>query len=241
MNNCRNYEVRVGSKDIWNAFMLRNTEFDEKTDIPICKTNNIEIPTGLIAYDDAKHYYKEIVKKDPNFKENVYVHFYIDDQKFDGKESGVWQNPYSALEIISHFAGAITPDYSTFADFPDPIKRYNTYRMRAFGAWLSNNGVNVINNVRWGTEETWEYCFSGIPKNSIVAIGTVGSGLHILENRPLFETGINLLKKTVCPSIIIVYGSSNYKAFDEIRNSQIKLVTFPSKTSLAFSEKEVQK
>lgn len=50
--------------------------------------------------------------------------------------------------------------------------------MLSFGRWISQFGIPVINNVRWGTEETWEYCFDGIPYNSIVAIGTVASGIN---------------------------------------------------------------
>ncbi|MCF0106739.1 MAG: DUF4417 domain-containing protein [Holdemanella sp.] len=63
---------------------------------------------------------------------------------------------------------SITQDFSTFSDFPDPLKRWNTYRMRAFGVWLTRNNINVINNIRWGKEETWEYCFNGLLDNSIL-------------------------------------------------------------------------
>lgn len=37
-------------------------------------------------------------------------------------------------------------------------------RMRAYGYWLGKNGIPVINNIRWGTPETFEYCFEGIPE-----------------------------------------------------------------------------
>ncbi len=107
-----------------------------------------------------------------SFHYHAHIHFYIDDQKFDGKQSSIWLYPVKALEIVKHFDGIITPDFSTNADFPDPLKRYNTYRMRAFGCWIANNGLSVINNVRWGTLETWAYCFDGIPKHSITLIIT---------------------------------------------------------------------
>ncbi|MBQ0071515.1 MAG: DUF4417 domain-containing protein, partial [Spirochaetales bacterium] len=39
----------------------------------------------------------------------------------------------------------ITPDFSTNQDFPEAIKIYATYRMRAFGYWLGREGIEVIN------------------------------------------------------------------------------------------------
>ena len=48
---------------------------------------------------------------------------------------------------ISYYHNS-TPDFSTYQDFPEPLKVYNTYRMRAFGYWLTKNGIKVINNIR---------------------------------------------------------------------------------------------
>ncbi len=231
-------EPRRGCKDMWNAFMVEGAEFAIGSDIPVCPCSAIEIPSGLISYDDAKHIHKIKSKTDPDYRVDAFVHFYIDDQKFDGPQSGIWVKSQDALEILSHFSGAITPDFSTNADFPDSLKRYNTYRMRAFGRWLSVNDIPIINNVRWGTEETWDYCFDGIPYNSIVAVGTVASGINKLENRPLFENGLFEMVRVLNPHTIVVYGSSNYACFKKLSDSGISIVTFASKTSLAFSSRK---
>lgn len=62
--------------------------------------------------------------------------------------------------------------------------------MRAFGYWYGTMcRKQVINNVRWGTEETYEYCFDGIEENSTVAIGTVGGSPYKLIDRERFEKG----------------------------------------------------
>lgn len=239
MNNIiRDNVPRTGCKDMWNAFMLKNAQFVYGSDIPICNSTKTIVPHELISYEDAKHIYKLKIKKEPYFFVNAFVHFYIDDQKFDGGRDGIWNNPYKALNIIRHFAGAITPDFSTNADFPDAIKRFNTFRMRTFGHWLVSNNITVINNVRWGTIETWNYCFDGVPLNSIISIGTVASGLHKLENRPLFEDGLCKLVEKIHPPIIIVYGSAKYSVFDKLRQNKIKIISFPSKTSLAFSKRK---
>ena len=237
-NHIDNNVPRTGCHDMWNAFMLKDAEFVIGSDIPVCHSTKDIIPRELISYEDAKHIYKTKLNNEPDFFVDAFVHFYIDDQKFDGPRDGIWNNPHKALDIIRHFAGAITPDFSTNADFPDAIKRYNTFRMRAFGHWLVSNNITVINNARWGTFETWDYCFDGIPLNSIISIGTVASGLHKLENRPLFEDGLRRLIEVVHPTIIIIYGSSKHSIFDELRKHKIKIISFPSKTSLAFNKRK---
>jgi hypothetical protein len=63
--------------------------------------------------------------------------------------SGIWYNAKNVLKVLEHFEEIITPDFSTYQDFPEPIKLYNTYRMRAFRYWAGKNKIPVINNVRW--------------------------------------------------------------------------------------------
>lgn len=173
---------------------------------------------------------------DKNFFVNAFVHFYQHDYKFDGARCGIWFHPKRAAEIFRHFAGIITPDFSTNLDFPFPWKIFNTYRMRAFGYWYSTLGGAVINNVRWGAEDTFIWTFEGIPHNSIVSTGTVASGFRNSENRELFETGFFKMIAVLRPHTIIVYGSDKYPCFDSIRQ-QIRIVQFDSERALAFKEK----
>lgn len=227
--------VRKGCHDVWNAYMLKDAIYSPKADMPICPCTAKEAPVNLLSYDDAKTIYnKEIKKGNINFHREEYIHFYIDDQKFDGPKCSIWLKPNDAYEIIRHFGGMITPDFSTYYDFPDALKRYNTFRMRAFGYWIGTKGINVINNVRWGTVETYEYCFDGIPKNSIVAIGTVASGIYRIENRPLFKYGFERMLNELQPSAVVFYGSINYDVIQDNKILGIPFIPFESKTSLAF-------
>ena len=233
-NNSSNSQIRNGLKDIWNAFMAKDAFFCTG-DIPFCPTTATTIPTSLITWEEAKSIYKKQLKKDSHFICNSFVCFYIDDYKFDGPK-GIWNDPQKALEILSHFEGIITPDYSTYQDFPDPIKRYSTYRMRLFGYWLGKNNIKVINNVRWGTEETFSYCFEGIPSNNIICLGTVGGSPRKNIYRKRFETGLNKAVEVLNPKTILIYGSANYPCFQNLKNQGIEIIEYPSRTSLAFKE-----
>ena len=231
-------EVRNGCKDIWNAFMVEGATFTDH-DIPFCPTTAKELPVDLITYEEARSIYKrEIERKHKDFKHHAYVCFYIDDYKFDSTQ-GIWYGYKIAYRILQHFAGIITPDFSTYQDFPEPLKIYNTYRMRAYGYWLGRNGINVINNVRWGTSETYRYCFDGIPENSIVSIGTCGGSPRRMIDRKRFEDGLNEMVKTLKPHTIIVYGSAKYDCFEKLKEQGINIIDFPSQTAKAFEGRTV--
>ena len=229
---------RAGCPDIWNAFMVEGASFCHGSDMPVCHQSTQDVPKQLISYVEAKHIFKTKIKAEPDFRYDAYVHFYIDDQKFDGKQSSIWLYPEKAYDILRHFTGVISPDFSTYLDFPDALKRYNIYRMRAFDYWLSSKGILVIFNVRWGTEETWEYCYDGIPCYGMISIGTVASGIQKVENRPLFNEGLFEMVRRISPHTIIVYGSSNYDCFQTLASRGIQIISFPSQSSLAFAARK---
>lgn len=231
MNSLNNR--RSGCKDIWNAFMVEDAVFG-KFDIPFCPNTGTELPKDQVTWEEAKRIHRiHVSKKECDYYEDVYINWYIDDYKFDGSR-GIWHDYNFALKVIKHFAGVITPDFSTYQDFPYPIKIMATYKMRAFGYWLGKQGVSVINNVRWGTEESFGYCFEGIPGNSVVSVGTVGGGPRKLVDRDRFETGLYKMVDILDPHTVLVYGSARGKCFDELRNRGINIVSYPSRKARVY-------
>ena len=224
---------RPGCKDISNPFMVDGASFG-KYDIPFCPTPATHIPAHQITWEEAKQIHrKHIAKKEYDYHEDAFVNWYLDDYKFDDVR-GIWHDYKFVLKVLRHFSGAITPDFSTNQDFPKSIKIYATYKMRAYGFWLGMEGIEVINNVRWGTKETFNYCFEGIPADSIVSIGTVGGGPRKLIDRDRFETGLYKIVEILRPHTIIVYGSAKGTCFDKLRERGIHIVSCPSKTATVF-------
>lgn len=224
---------RTGCKDIWNAFMCDGAKYTNG-DIPVCPTTATQPPSDLILWDEAKALCKKNNQQgNTDFYFDAFVCFYMDDYKFDGPK-GIWNDCDKALDVLKHFAGMITIDFSTYQDFPEPIKIYNTYRMRASGYWFGKNGISVINNVRWGTPESWKYCWAGIPKNSIVAIGTVGGNPKKLIDRNRFNEGFNEMLHVLSPHTIVIYGSSKYEAIEKAAESGINILSFQSRTARAY-------
>lgn len=234
---CGIMNPRKGCKDVWNAFMCEGVYFS-RNDIPYCHTSATEVPNDVITWEEAKAIYKKrISTKEYDFAYDAFVCFYLDDYKFDGPR-GIWHDSKSALNVLRHFAGVITPDFSTYQDFPEPIKLYNTYRMRTYGHWLGKNGIAVINNVRWGTQETFRYCFDGIDTDSIIAIGTVGGSPRKHHDRKRFAEGFEELLKVLRPKTIVVYGSAEYPCFEKAKEQGIQIVSFKSQTARAFERRK---
>ncbi|MCR5478244.1 MAG: DUF4417 domain-containing protein [Ruminococcus sp.] len=228
--------IRKGLKDVWwRAYMVSGAKFSAN-DIPLCPTTAAEMPALILTYKEALELYRhELRCGNKDFSSRAYVCFYEDDKDFDSSK-GIWFRSKHAYEVLTHFAGIITPDFSTYQDFPLPLKLWNVYRMRAFGYWYGTIcGHAVINNVRWGTPETYWYCFDGIPKNSVVAIGTVGGSPRKMNDRNRFEEGLAEMMRVLSPHTIIVYGSANYKCFKELEEQGVTILAYPSKTCKVFA------
>lgn len=185
---------------IYKVEMVEGAKFCFPFDIPECPCTAKSIPKYLIYYTE--------IPSDSNCA--GFVHFYMDDYKFES----VWNHPESSLKKLQRCGGVITPDFSTYQDMPAALKIYNTYRMRAVGYWLGKNGIQVINNIRWGTPETYKYCFLGIPQNSIVCVSTVGC-LGSKNDDERFTEGLAVMIETLKPSHILMYGKKGRNFFDK--------------------------
>jgi len=216
--------ARKKFREIYKSFMVEGAKFCREFDIPICPCTATEIPKELVYYSD--------VKIAPNFE--GFVHFYMDDYKFES----IWRNPKKSLRKLRRFAGVITPDFSTYLDMPVALKIYNTYRMRAFGYWLGKQGIQVINNVRWGYSNSYKYCFDGIEKNSIVCISSLASlGTKTDEER--FTEGLAAMVETLKPSHILFYGKQGRQFLDKYIEAGIPVTFYdpPNFHTVKFVEK----
>ena len=100
------------------------------------------------------------------------------------------------------------------------------------------NGISVINNVRWGTSESYRYCFDGIDTNSVVSIGTVGGSPRKHVDRYRFEKGLEELVRVLRPHTIIIYGSANYPYIERLKEQGITIIAFSSETAKAFERRK---
>jgi hypothetical protein len=131
-----------------------------------------------------------------------FLHFFLDDYQF----YRVWNELKGNGEIIKEFAGALSPDFSLYSDYPISLQIYNTYRNRYCGAYWQSLGIKVIPTIGWSDERSFDFCFEGVEKGGVVAVGTVGV-MNDENAKKLFLKGYNEMMKRLEPKKIIIYGS----------------------------------
>ncbi|MDR1570620.1 MAG: DUF4417 domain-containing protein [Oscillospiraceae bacterium] len=150
---------------------------------------------------------------------NQWIHFYEHDYRFEC----VWNNPPRYLPLFKKFSGVITPDFSLYRDMPIAMQIWNTYRNRAIGFWLQQNGICVVPNVRWGDERTYPFAFDGLRQGGTVAISTCGC-IADAKDRFYFRSGLKKLAERIAPETIICYGQMPEDIFDVASLKGIRLI-----------------
>ena len=134
-------------------------------------------------------------------------HFYYDDFKF----MSAWREPDKYVERLKKFKAVICPDFSSYTDFPIVLQILGAYRRNWCGAFWQALGMDVIPDVQWGdNEETYKWCFEGIPENATVAISSLGvSGKAEWngEEGDWFKKGFDEMINRLHPSTILWYGN----------------------------------
>lgn len=140
--------------------------------------------------------------------EDKIVHFFLDDYQFER----VWNDPDRYLPVLNKFKAVLAPDFSMYTDFPLPVQLFNQYRRQWCGAYWQENGITVIPTVCWSTEDSFSWCFDGIPKRSLVCISTVG-GFHSKAVKEAWLKGYEKCLEVLEPSEILLFG----KQFPEVK------------------------
>jgi hypothetical protein len=177
---------------------------------------NAAVPTSLTEFRKLKN---------PKTK-NQFIHFYMPDKKFES----VYRNPRQYLQWFRRFDGIIGFDFSIHAECPLYKQVESFGRNRELSYWFARQGVSVIPNVRWGTKETFDWCFEGLPKRSTVAVSTLGCSKDA-RDRQLFEDGFIEMLTRLEPKTVVVYGTKSEKLVPP-------LFTYMTNTETVFFESQ---
>ncbi len=211
-----NNSARNGCKDVFHSFLVRDAEFAGNLELPVLKPS-YSVPEKVISFSKA-------------IRSNDYdcwVHFYEDDVNF----IRIWNNPLKYLPILKKFKGVISPDFSLYRDMPLVMQQWNIYRNRAVAHWLQANGVDVIPNIRFADNRTYDDCCVGIEKHSVIAIGTHGC-VKVRQDRQFLMEGLDHVVKQLEPAVIVVYGTAPSYIFDKYIKMGIRIVQFQSEYHL---------
>ena len=133
------------------------------------------------------------------------VHFFLYDYRFER----VWKNPESDIEKLSRYRAVLSPDFSMYLEMAPVMQLYNVFRNRWCGAYWASKGLRVIPTVNWGDESTFDFCFEGIEKGSVVAVSTYMASEHDnrQDQKEWFMAGYNEMLRRIEPEKIICYNT----------------------------------
>jgi len=142
--------------------------------------------------------------EDQNHLDRI-VHFFLYDYRFER----VWKNPDSDIEKLSRYRAVLSPDFSMYLEMAPVMQLYNVFRNRWCVAYWASKGIRVIPTVNWGNESTFDFCFEGIEKGSVVAVSTYMASEHDnrCDQKEWFMAGYNEMLRRIEPEKIICYNT----------------------------------
>lgn len=133
-------------------------------------------------------------------KDNI-VHFFLADYVFER----LWNNPERYIPVLSQYKAIVSPDFSQYTNMPRVMRMWNHYRKMWLSQYYQARGIKVIPAPCWSDEASFEYCFEGMPKKSLLCISTAGC----VSNKKVFNAFMKGYEKTLEvlePSQLIIYG-----------------------------------
>lgn len=133
------------------------------------------------------------------------VHFFLYDYRFER----VWKNPDNDIEKLSRYRAVLSPDFSMYLEMAPVMQLYNVFRNRWCGAYWASKGIRVVPSVNWGDESTFDFCFDGIEKGSVIAVSTYMASEHDhrKDQKDWFLAGYNEMLRRIEPEKIICYNT----------------------------------
>ena len=170
------------SKNKWNIpTIVGIKEFDKKVQ--------------FIGFNYAKTFEKQQ-------KTDYGVHFFLDDYQFER----LWKRPDKYIELLRKFKYVLSPDFSMYMDYPKAMQMWKHYQKHWLGAYMELFGIKVIPTIGWSDKESFKWCFDGEPKNSIVAVSSIGTQKY-KESRKAFLEGYNKMLEILEPTTVLFWGN----------------------------------
>lgn len=211
--------------DGFHNYLVEGASFVGSPGIPsLMNLKNVQIPKGLIPFEKAKL----------TTNKRQYVHFYMHDRFF----ADILTSTKKYVDLLKGFDGVITPDCTMLIGQSPCLLQTNTYFNRAIGYYLQKQGIPVIPNIRWSDENSFEYCFLGVPQKSIVSVSTHGC-IRANKQKELFKLGLSEMIKVLEPTDVLVHGHMPEAVFNDFQ-TKTNFHRYPSLFEQTHPKKECE-
>lgn len=184
--------------DVMKEFLITGCELDGKYQIPMLpRFECFDMPEDSVDFETS------FGNKIKNHR-RLNVNFYIDDTKF----MRFWNNPDRYMEHLCCFHSVTCPDFSISTGekgMPFALNIFNKYRSHALAWYMHLNNIPVIPSVTIADKDSYDWCFDGLPENSVLSVCTNGR-IRAKESRIEFCDGFKYMCDKLSPSRVIIVG-----------------------------------
>lgn len=169
-------------------------EYDRLTgrfQMPAVKAVRDIAPEKMMAFDEFAR------KRPPNCAAHCF--------KGDHILERLWCRPGYYGEKLKSASFVTMPDFSASPLMPLFPLGYNLFRAKRMAQLWTDMGIAVVPTPIWASPDTYDICFDGMPKGSLLAISTVGTIRDPLA-RAMFPHGLRETLSRLEPSGILLYG-----------------------------------
>lgn len=187
------YDYISTKYDIMHEFLVQGCEVEGSESFPVLKPS-LTIPENTIDFEGSK--YRSLKNR-----ENLNVNFYIDDKLF----SSVWTDPKKYLSHFKKFHSICGFDFSIDLNSMKPLQYYNKWRNMALTYFYQSHGIDVIPSVNILPEECWDWCFKGLPEESVLSCSSNGR-VRSRALRKEFCESFYGMEKILKPKAVVIVG-----------------------------------
>jgi hypothetical protein len=134
--------------------------------------------------------------------------FFLSDDRLEP----LWSRPerYST-EFRLHGVGAVVePDFSLWVDDSIETQLHNIKRKKIVARQWQESGLRVAPCLNWASEESFAFCFSGVPVGCPVAFVECRTAGGNDSDRRAFFKGLEQAVKQVQPQHVLIYGGKEH-------------------------------
>lgn len=229
-------EIPETKLDIDVPASLRYNTFENQEKMQFPSENYYGIPDMTPTDTVGDKFLRFADWKDVDDYSEYIAHFYYDDYKF----IQAWRTPDKYIDRLSKFKAIISPDFSLYTDFPRALQILSCYRRQWCGAYWQSLGLDVIPDVVWGDEASFDYCFEGIPKGGTVAVSSVGvarDGDWNNKSGDMFKAGYDEMMRRIQPTTVLFYGD----IIDGLEGNIIQIPSFYAEKRAYLNERAREK
>jgi hypothetical protein len=155
----------------------------------------------------------------------------------DVHQNKFWNDPLANVAPLQKLEGMISTDYSLYRDYSTNRQKWNCYRNRIIAYFWQQKGINVIPTASWSTQDSFEWCWEGLPQNSVLAITTNGISTD-KEGLRHFILGLDEMIQRQNPIALVVCG--HFFPWMEDKYPDIQMIKIPSYGQLWNEKKKMR-